>query len=148
MNIIEITTRIRLAEDSQKLDRAILNASDFIECGEGDENEIRTLFQSVIERIGRVGDREEALNCLSKCAIGLGSVRESDLANLISLMEEFEKGELLLFINILSNADQAKYLDVLRRLAENSDKEISAEAIQAMEELRWRVSKRGTESKD
>lgn len=140
MSVKEIRSRIESASDAQSLDRFILEASDFIECGEGDVDELRRLFRAIVERIELVGDREEAMNCLSHCAVALESVRELDLSKLVALLSECNEGEVLAVINILANSDQVEYLETLRRLSEAENEEISEEAVHAMDELRSRTT--------
>lgn len=136
----EIASLICSGADCQTLDKAVLVATDFVECGEGSKNELRNLFHSIVEQIDRFGDREEALTCLSRCAIALGNVRESDLSHVLSLMGEFGKGETIALINVLANSDRTEYFETLDRLSEDLDGEVSLEAAQAIDELKSRTT--------
>ena len=139
MSISDLTSRVASADESNALDAVILEAADFVECGDGSTSELSDLFRSIVEQIDLIGDREEALNCLSNCSIAVGSLQEIDLAKLAALAENFGEGETLAFINILANSDQAKFLDVLERLTAHENEEVSIEAEHAMEELQRRL---------
>jgi len=140
INIEKVTSAICSANDSQALDHNILIATDLVDYGVGNREELCHLFRAILERLEMAGDREEALTCLWRCTDALGSLREIDLSGLLPILDKDNMEETEIVIGLLSNSDQAEYIEVLERLTNHNNADIREEALDALDELRTRTS--------
>lgn len=143
MNNAELVQHLFNARCGDELDSAVVVAEDFVSVGALSRSELEKVFAVVLEKLRLAKDREAALHLLSSCSVSLGSLAGQTLEELISLSGEFNAGEMLHLVNILSNSDNAKYISFLEKLVQLGGDEVSPAAEDAIAELYNRIGEKG-----